>query len=176
EYREGNPKINDLPTALEEFFKGKKGSAEAYFQQILEKTVEDIKDKDFESFSVKLYLPKKNQKFKEYVQKYLKDSLSTKKLEIQSYALRDSKTIFEKQKDFPWEGDEAIRLIQEKINTLKSTGQPLKIRIGAFKAFMLSISSSSKRIGKEAPADAKTSLEANRSVPLMLGLPGLPEL
>ncbi|MBA7707439.1 hypothetical protein ES703_116311 [subsurface metagenome] len=52
----------------------------------------------------------------------------------------------------------------------------LPIRIGAFKAFMLSISSSSKRIGKEAPADAKTSLEANRSVPLMLGLPGLPEL
>lgn len=130
EYKEGNPKINDLPTALEEFFKGKEGSAEAYFLQMLEKTVEDIKDKDFESFSVKLYLPKKNQKFKEYVQKYLKDSLSTKKLEIQSYALRDSKTIFEKQKDFPWEGDEAIRLIQEKINTLKGTDQPLKISLG----------------------------------------------
>lgn len=60
DYKEGNPQIADVPSYLEGFFKGEKGSAEAYFDQKMEKLAKDIKGKVFESIKAELYLPQMN--------------------------------------------------------------------------------------------------------------------
>jgi len=130
EHKEGNPRISDVPSDIDGFLKGEKGSAEAYFDLKLKKIVEDMKGKDFESFMVELYLPQKNQKFEEYIGKTLKDASHADNFEIKSFQLRESKTIFEKEKEFPWEGDEALKLIQEKIKTFESSELPVKINLG----------------------------------------------
>ncbi len=130
DYKEGNPQITDVPSDLEGFFKGEKGSAEAYFDQKMEKFAGDIKGKVFESIKVELYLPQKNRKFEEYTRKFFENSARPENLEIKSFELRESKTIFEKEKEFIWEGDEALKLIQEKIKTLEGSKLPLKINLG----------------------------------------------
>ncbi|NIO49526.1 MAG: hypothetical protein GTN73_08870 [Candidatus Aminicenantes bacterium] len=130
DYKEGSPQIRDVPSDLEGFFKGEKGSAEAYFDQKMKKLSEDIKGKVFESIKAELFLPQKNLKFEEYTRKFFEDSAQAENLEIKSFELRESKTIFEKEKEFLWEGDEALKLIQEKIKTFESSALPLKINLG----------------------------------------------
>ncbi|MBA7547515.1 hypothetical protein ES705_39937 [subsurface metagenome] len=130
DYKEGNPQIADVPSDLEGFFKGEKGSAEAYFDQKMEKLAKDIKGKVFESIKVELYLPQKNRKFEEYTRKFFENSARPENIEIKSFELRESKTIFKKEKEFIWEGDEALKLIQEKIKTLEGSKLPLKINLG----------------------------------------------
>lgn len=51
----------------------------------------------------------------------MEKTLRTEKFQLKSFALKDKKIIFEKQKDFAWEKDEALKIIQE------ATGQLLKI-------------------------------------------------
>ena len=130
DYKEGNPQISDVPSDLEGFFEGEKGSAEAYYDQKMEKLAEDIKGKVFESIKAEIYLPQKNRKFEEYARKFFEDSARAENLEIKSFELRESKTIFEKEKEFLWEGDEALKLIEEKIKTLEDSEPPLKINLG----------------------------------------------
>jgi hypothetical protein len=130
DYKQGNPQINDVPSDLEGFFKGEKGGAEAYFDQKMEKLGEDIEGKIFESIKAEIYLPQKNRKFNEFTRKFFEDSARPESLEIKSFELRESKIIFEKEKEFLWEGDEALKLIQQKIKTYKSSELPLKISLG----------------------------------------------
>jgi hypothetical protein len=130
EYRDGNPQLSDVPTALEGFFKGERGSAEAYFNWKLKEIINEIKDKSLESFKAEFYLPEKNEKFEAHMEKYLKSSLNAEKLKIETFKLRDSKIIFEKEKEFSWEGDEALRLVQEKIRSVRPSDAGLKISLG----------------------------------------------
>ena len=130
DYREGNSRITDVSSDLEKFFKGENGSAEAYFDQKLKKIVNDIKGMDLEYIKAELFLPQKNQKFEEYIKKFLRDSALADNLEIESFELRGGKEIFKKEKEFPWEGDEALKLIQEKIKTYNSSKLPVKISLG----------------------------------------------
>jgi len=130
EFGEGNLKVNDVPVSLEEFLEGKHGSAQAHFWNALRTFVEDKKDKEFDRFDIRFFLPEKSEKFTQHVLDYLEDNLDSKKIDIQTYLLQDSKTIFQKEKEFSWEGDEAIRLIQEGIKILKPSTSPLEISIG----------------------------------------------
>lgn len=130
DYKEGNPQIQNIPYALEEFFNGERGSAEAFFLGKIEKFIKDIQDNAFESFKAKFFLPHKNQKFQEFIKKRLQHSINTEDLEIKTFNLKESKKIFEKEKEFTWEGDEALRLIQEKIKTIKHSEESLKISLG----------------------------------------------
>jgi hypothetical protein len=130
EYKAGNPQISDVTSDLEGFFKGEKGSAEAYFDQKMEKLAEDTMGKDFESIKAELYLPQKNQNFEKYIRKFFENSVRPENLEIKSFELRESKIVFEKEKEFLWEGDEALKLIQEKIKASEGSNLPLKINLG----------------------------------------------
>lgn len=62
-----------------------------------------------------------------YFSMQLKTTLEEIKDKI--FALKDSKIIFEKQKDFAWEKDEALKIIQEAIGQLIKTKQPIPVRI-----------------------------------------------
>lgn len=130
EYKAGYPRIHDVTSDLEKFLKGERGCAEAYFDQKLRKTAENIRGKNLESLQVSLYLAQKNPHFENHIQKFLQEFYPEKSPEVTSIQLRDGKTIFEKEKEFPWEADEAIRLIQDNILTLARSELPVKISLG----------------------------------------------
>lgn len=130
EYKEGSPQVADVSSDLEKFLKGEKGSAEAYIKRNIHKIAEEIKEKELASFEAELYLPQENQKFVESLKKELEKSLKTAKLEIKNYALKQNKVIFEKEKEFPWEADEAFALLKEKTKALGASSEPLKISLG----------------------------------------------
>jgi hypothetical protein len=130
EYKEGSPQLADVSSDLEKFLKGEKGSAEAYIKRNIFKIVEEIKDKELASFEAEIYLPQENPKFVESLHEELEKSFKTAGLEIKNYALRQNKVVFEKEKDFPWEADEALSLLKEKTKRLGGSAEPLKISLG----------------------------------------------
>jgi len=130
EYKEGDPRINDVPLDLERFLKGEMGSAEAFFQQKLAKTAEEIRGKELESLSVELYLPEKNQRFEETVRELFGAILHPQKMEIKSIPLNEGKTIFQKEKEFAWEADEGLSIIRENIAKIKGSSAPVRISLG----------------------------------------------
>ncbi len=130
EYKDGEPRITDLPSDLEKFFSGERGSAEAYLAQNLKKIADEVKDRDLDYLKAEIYLPEKNKKFEELTRNFLEAVISKDRLEIQSFLLREAKTIFEKEKDFPWEADEALARIEEEIKPWQGLKLPLKITLG----------------------------------------------
>jgi len=130
EYKQGTPRISDVPLDLERFLKGERGSAEAFFQQKLTKTAEDIRGKELESLSVELYLPEKNQRFEETVRELFEAILRSEKMEIKSIPLNEGKTIFQKEKEFTWEADEGLSIIQENMAKINGTPGLVSINLG----------------------------------------------
>jgi hypothetical protein len=130
EYGEGNTKVTHVEASVQEFMEGKHGSAQAHFWNELTKFVEDKGDKEFHDFKVRFCLPEKSEAYVQHIQDYLKENLQSDKIDIQTPLLQDSKIIFWEEKEFPWEGDEAIHLIEEAIKNLKPSQSPLNISIG----------------------------------------------
>jgi len=129
DYADGQPQIKDVPEDFERFLRGEKGSAEAYFDSRLRKLVEEIKDRDLDAFEVLFTLPRENRPFEDAVKKSVESSLNAQSLTIRTQTLREGKKIFEKDKEFPWEGDEAIALLQDALK--KTTDlKPTKISLG----------------------------------------------
>ncbi|MFC2156925.1 M14 family metallopeptidase [Acidobacteriota bacterium] len=129
-YGEGNPKIDDIPEMLGDFLDGKRGGAEAFFMLELEKLTSTLKDKTIESISVDVYIPKKNPKFSDWISQNLKQKLAVKQPRVNAYSVKDSKIVFQKNEEFPWEGDDVFNLIRNRASTLKKAEPPLKISIG----------------------------------------------
>ncbi len=129
-YDEGYAKVQDIPIALEEFLEGKRGSAEALFWIELKNFIKDIQDKKFAQFNLRVFLPAENKKFVSHVQKFLENTLDAEKIDIQDYAQRQSKNIFQKEKEFSWEGDDAFQLLQQNIESSKLSDSSLKISLG----------------------------------------------
>jgi hypothetical protein len=130
EHTAGHPRITDVPSDIEKFLKGEKGSAEAYFNQKLKEVAEDARGREFESFTVELYLPQKNSPFEEDTRRLFEEALHTDNLEIKSFELKGEKIIFEKEQEFPWEGDEGLKLIQECVGKTQGSELPVKIHLG----------------------------------------------
>jgi len=130
DYKDGRPQVGDIVPDLEKFLKGEKGGAEAFFAQNLKKIGEEFKDKNLESFAVELYLPQDNPKFEEDARKALASSIKADALSVKGFTVTDGKKIFEKEQAFPWEGAEAVGLIQEKMKGLENSPAPFKISLG----------------------------------------------
>ena len=130
EYGEGHSEIHEIPGVVEEFLTGKYGSAEAYFKHQMDSIIiEDIKDKDLEFFRAKLYLHQENKKYESALEKQLKETLSADLFDIKSYKLQDGKNVFLKEKQFPWEGEEALNLIGRQISRVSGSSEPVKIHL-----------------------------------------------
>jgi hypothetical protein len=130
EFGVGQPKVQDVPIALEEFLVGGRGSAEAHFWIKLRTLIEEIKDKKFAQFNLRVFLPEKNKKFVRTIREFLDDSLDAEKIDIQDFAMTDSKNIFQKEKEFTWEGDEVTRLVQQNIESREPSSSVLKVSLG----------------------------------------------
>ena len=130
EFKEGEVRVQDVFALLEKFFKGDNGTAEAYCFMELKTIIDEIKDKEFESIELELYLPKKNQSYEKELEDNLIKRLNTENFQLKSFALKDNRLIFEKEKTLVWERDEALQEIQSAIEQLKDTAQPVRISVG----------------------------------------------
>ena len=130
EYREGNPKLQQVPPCLQEFLNGERGSAEGYFLCELKNLTQKLGHKKIKSFSADLYLPQKNKACEEYIDRTLKQELDIPELKIKSFSLNDSQTIFQKEKSFTWEADEACQLLEDFLSHHPENKDPLHINIG----------------------------------------------
>jgi hypothetical protein len=129
-YGEGHSEIHEIPLTVEEFLIGKHGSAEAYLKNQLDSAfIENIKDKDLEYFRVQLYLYEENKKFESALADQFKETLSVDSFELKSFNCQDSKNVFSKDKEFPWEGDEALQIIEQKAPSLSQSKEPLRINL-----------------------------------------------
>ncbi len=129
-YGEGHSEIHEIPGTVEEFLTGKHGSAEAYFRHQLDSEFfETIKDKDIEYFRAKLYLHQENKKFESALENYFKGTLSADSIELEAFNLMDSKNVFSKEKQFPWEGKEALNKIKQKVPSLSHSTESVKIHL-----------------------------------------------
>ncbi len=129
-YKDGEVRVHDVFALLEKFFNGDNGTAEAYFSMQLKSVLEEIKDKSFESVELELYLPQTNKNFEKTLEENLKKTLHTEKFQLKSFALKDNKVIFEKEKTLVWEKDEALKNILEAVDQFKNTTQPVRISVG----------------------------------------------
>jgi hypothetical protein len=135
DYGEGRPQFRDAAADFEKFLKGEKGSAEAYLIGQLEKTADEFKGRDIESFDAQILLPRPNKKFEEAARRLLATAVRTPSLTLAGSTLRTGRTIFQKEKEFSWEADDALSLIKGKVRapglSASRAGQtPLKISLG----------------------------------------------
>ena len=132
EYKSGRPQIGDVPADIERFLKGDKGAAEAYFSLALKKALEDLKDRDLESAGVELTLPQANKRFEEEMRKTLAAGVRAESVSVKSSTVTDGKRVFEKEQEFPWEGEEAFKTVSEKLQAPSggTSAGPLRISLG----------------------------------------------
>jgi hypothetical protein len=133
DYAEGRPQIGDATADFEKFLKGEKGAAEAWLMGQLEKAVAEFKGRDIESLGARILLPRPNKKFEDAVGALLGASVRAPSITVAVSSLRDGRTVFEKQKEFSWEADDALALIREKIRAMppgEAAGKPVAISLG----------------------------------------------
>ncbi len=130
EYKEGGMQLADVVKELEKFLRGEVGSAEAFAEKSIRKIVDEIRGKELNSVEVEIYLPEKNPAFEAGLESDLKKALQAEKIGFQSFALKTHKTVFSQEKEFSWEADDALALLEEQIKTRRSTDGRLKISLG----------------------------------------------
>ncbi len=118
DYGEANPTLGDISDDLEKFLRGEGGSAEAFIRNKLQLLTEKIKGKDLEYLVAEVFLPEENQKFTDHIHGFLAKSLKAKKLEVRPFNLKQNKVLLEKEKEFNWEVEDALALLEEKIRTV----------------------------------------------------------
>ncbi|MEW5902039.1 MAG: hypothetical protein AB1715_11300, partial [Acidobacteriota bacterium] len=131
ENKEGAPQIGDIAADLEKFLKGEKGTAEAYLQKNLTKIAAELKDRELEYFRAEVYLPEENSKFIAGLRAELQKFLRTPELKVEGIVLKENKVLFEKEREFGWEADDGLSILEDKIATAAdSPDQPIKISLG----------------------------------------------
>lgn len=128
-YREGQPQLRDVPSDLTAFLKGEKGGAEAFFATRLKSFAEEIAGTELESVDVRLTLPRANAAFEEAVRKDIGNLLGPRAVSVTTRSLRDGKAVFEKEKEFDWEVDDALSLIGEALASIGDR-RPVRISLG----------------------------------------------
>ncbi len=129
DFKEGRPGIGEVPRDFEGFLRGEKGGAEAFFEGAFRRLLEDLKDRDLETLEVRLTLPKENRPYLEGLKKTAEGLIGAPSPVMVSQVLRDSRTLFEKEKTFEWEGDEALAAVEEALKSA-GTGTPLRVSVG----------------------------------------------
>ncbi|MFW6131093.1 MAG: M14 family metallopeptidase [Candidatus Aminicenantaceae bacterium] len=129
-YKMGNPQFQDVPVDIKGFLKGEKGSAESYFYKKLKNFLKEIEFKELEYFRMDIILPKKNYCYGKYLKNFLKETLDADKIEVKNSSLKESKLIFEEEKAFQWETNNALELIKEQIKPMQNSEERISISLG----------------------------------------------
>ncbi len=129
-YGPGNESWVDVRRRLEGFLKGEFGAADAYFYSQLRKILEETKPRELEELRIELTLAQPNKPFAAELDTEVKKLFPQAKVEVKAEGMKESQVIWEKEKEFPWEGEEAIRLVEEKIKALSSLPASLEVEVG----------------------------------------------
>jgi hypothetical protein len=118
DYGEGHAQLADLAADLDKFLTGEKGAAEAFFMNAVEKSAAKLKGRDLESVDVEFVLPGPATAYEIAVRRALEPSIGKAPLTVRTSALRSGRAIFEKEKSFTWEVDDALAMLKAKVRGL----------------------------------------------------------
>jgi hypothetical protein len=118
DYGEGNPSLTDLAADVDRFLAGEKGAAEAAFMNAAEKAAAEIKGRDLETVEAELVLPGPNAPYEAAVRAALRAASGGAPVSVISVSLKSAKTVFEKEKTFTWEVDDAKDLLSDKLRAV----------------------------------------------------------
>jgi hypothetical protein len=133
DYADGRPQFRDAAADFEKFLKGEKGGAEAYFLGRLQKLEEEFRGRDIDSFEARLLLPNPNGAYEKAVRDLLAGAVRTPALTVSSSTLRTGRPVFDKEKTFTWEAEDALALIREKVRGPapgSAAAAPLRVSLG----------------------------------------------
>ena len=120
DYGEGNPSLAGLAADVDRFLAGEKGAAEAAFMIAVEKAAAEIKGRDLETVGAELVLPGPNAPYEEAVRAVLLAASGGAPVSVRSVSLKSAKTVFEKEKTFTWEVEDARALLSDKLRAIVS--------------------------------------------------------
>jgi len=118
DYGPGNPQLADVASEVDEFSAGEHGAAEAFFRIQIKKILDELKGKDLENVRADFTLAEEDPGFLKEAQDMIQAGLKPAKLSLNSCTTRSGKVAFEKEKDFAWEADDALNLVQAKLKSL----------------------------------------------------------
>lgn len=107
EYGEGRPQLSDLAADVDALLAGGKGGAEALFMNAVDKAAAEIKGRDLESVEAEIVLPETNAPFEDAVRAALRAAAGDAPVTVKTASLKSGRTVFEKEKAFTWEVDDA---------------------------------------------------------------------
>ncbi|MEN6560816.1 MAG: M14 family metallopeptidase [Acidobacteriota bacterium] len=132
-YGEGNPQLADLAADLERFLAGEKGAAEAFLMNAVDQAAAEIKGRDLESVDAELVLPAANAPFEEAVRAALRGAAGGAPVSVAVSPLRTGRTVFEKERSFTWEVDDAKAALKDRLKALVNAagkGGAVEVSIG----------------------------------------------
>jgi len=118
DYGEGNPQLADLAADVDKLLAGEKGGAEAFFMNAVEKAAAEIKGRDLESAGAEVLLPGPNTPFEAAVGSALRAAAGGAPVSVSVSSLKSGRTVFEKDRSFTWEVDDARALLKDKLRAL----------------------------------------------------------
>ncbi len=118
DYGEGQPQLADLAADVDKLLAGEKGAAEAVFMNAVEKTAAEIKGRDLESVAAELVLPGTNAPFEQAIQNVLRGAAGKAPVSVTAASLKTGRIVFENEKSFTWEVDDAKALLKDKLKAL----------------------------------------------------------
>jgi hypothetical protein len=118
DYGEGHPQLADLAADLDKFLAGDKGAAEAFLMNAVDKAAAEMKGRELDSVEAELLLPDDNAAFGEAARRSLGAAAGGAQVSVKVASLKTGRTVFEKDKAFTWEVDDARALLQDKLRAI----------------------------------------------------------
>ncbi len=117
-YGEGNPQLADIAADIDRLLKGEKGGGEAFLMSAVRKAAGEIRGRDLESVSAELVLAGTNAPFEDAVGAALREAAGTAPVKVGAASLKAGRTVFEKEKSFTWEVDDAKALLKDRLRAI----------------------------------------------------------
>jgi hypothetical protein len=129
-YEKGSPRLEDVQKSWQDFLVGKNGAAEAFVSLRLQEEIDKFQGLELDTLKVRLDLPEKNPDFVRHIREKLESGLKARSMDIECFSLDEGRTVFKKNKKIPWEGAEALRMIEEQLETAAASPHPVSIELG----------------------------------------------
>lgn len=133
EYGEGNPGLEDLAADVGKFLEGAKGGAEAFLMAAVEEAAAGLEGRALDSVAADLALPGPNAPFEKAIRDTLESAAGGAPVRVEAVSLKDGRTVFEKEKAFAWEVDEAKALLEANLRAVVDAagkGGAVEVSIG----------------------------------------------
>ena len=132
EARKGELTLEDIEEKVHRFFRGHSAAGQGAAALLeIEEITRELSNKKLEHLKVDIYLEREATDFAQFVAEKLKREVPAEKVEVNCFNRRQSKTIFERNFQVPWEVDEFWKRFQQEVRPkLRSGGQvDLELRV-----------------------------------------------